>query len=191
MLDDSPPRMSELPANPASAPEASIAKKLTRMVRIPPCRAASSFAPVKRSRNPNVVRLRTNAIANAIAIARMKSHESEVCSRSRGHRALSKTGPDRGKVPVGSCRGPRTSQLTSWMAMRFSMRVEMISLTPRLTQSTAAIPIQIVPPTIPARTASGRWMISGRPPRFRPTIVARIPPARIWPSSPMFTRRTR
>ena len=68
---------------------------------------------------------------------------------------------ERGNVPVASWNGPRTSQLTSWMAMKLSIRVEMISFTDRRAHSHAAIPTYRAPPTIPAATATTRWAGNG------------------------------
>ncbi|MCZ7537495.1 MAG: hypothetical protein M5T61_17380 [Acidimicrobiia bacterium] len=132
--------------------------------------------------------MRTNQIPNTVARASGKSHDSGVCSISSGQRAEGAIGPERWNVPVDSWKGPRTSQFTIWIAIRFNKRVEMISLTERRAQSTAAIPAQSAPPATPARTARGRWITMGRLEKLRPTQVARIPPARICPSKPMLTR---
>ena len=113
---------------------------VTFTVLMPACRAASSFAPVRRSWKPNAVRCNMNQTINTMAPATKMSHDNEVFASKRGHLALCGRSPDRGNVLVGSWRGPRTSQLTSWIATKFKRRVEMISFTDRRAHSHAATP---------------------------------------------------
>ena len=66
----------------------------------------------------------------------------------------------------------------------------MISLMPRRSFRSAGIRIQSMPPSAAATSISGRRSGSG-PILWMATKVAKIEPKIIWPSMPMFQKRTR
>ena len=111
-----------------------------RRVRTPARNAAGSLCPVSFMAKPNVVRPSRADTPTATANPSTKSNPSEVPWTTTGHRAEFTIGALRGKPRVGSCRGPRISQVNVWMATKLRRRVEMTSLTRRTAQRSAAMP---------------------------------------------------
>ena len=73
------------------------------------------------------------------------------------------------------------------VAMKFSMIVEMTSLTPRVTLSRPAMPAHMAPTNM--ATAMTRPMCSGAGRTTAPpTAAASIAASRYWPSTPMLNR---
>ncbi len=73
------------------------------------------------------------------------------------------------------------------VAMKFSMIVEMTSLTPRVTLSRPAIPAQKAPTAMATTTISATWSGGGSV-TAPPTAAASIAARRYWPSTPMLNR---
>src|SRR2546426_7059463 len=72
-------------------------------------------------------------------------------------------------------------------AMKFSMIVEMTSLTPRVTFRNPATPAQAAPTAMPTSRMTVMWMGGGRC-RSGPTAAAMNTANRYWPSTPMLNR---
>jgi hypothetical protein len=68
--------------------------------------------------------------------------------------------------------------------MKFSMIVEMTSLTPRYALSSAAIPAQAAPTSTPTRMITAVCSTGGSA-TAPPTIAATHAASRNWPSTPM------
>ncbi len=73
------------------------------------------------------------------------------------------------------------------VAMKFSMIVEMTSLTPRVTLSRPAIPAQNAPTSIATARIRPTCSTGGRA-TAPPTAAASIAARRYWPSTPMLNR---
>ena len=81
----------------------------------------------------------TNHVTATRMGANRTSHVRVLFGSRCGHSAVGAIGGELGNWWVGSCIGPATSQATIPVAMKLSISVEMISLTPRQAHSSAAI----------------------------------------------------